>query len=129
MPLEDRSLTQQEGAAYAREREAFNRDLPAARYWRRAAVVLAEETLLLLKAALFDPVAEPIDTRELAAIERMLAELRHAGDAALVAEYRKWRQREPQLTAGMVRAAWNLEQVERRALKRFIADLAAEGPA
>ena len=78
-----------------------------------------------LKAALFDPIGESVDTRELAAVESTLNTLRRAGDAALLTEYRDWRRREPKLTAGLVWAARRREQVDRRALERFIADLAA----
>jgi hypothetical protein len=113
--------TPEDRARWAAERRELERDLPAARYWRRTAVALSEELLCVLKAAFFDPTAaERPSSQELQDVTRMLASLGHLGDAALVAECRWWRDHYPHTTANMVRWAREREKAERRALLRYL---------
>jgi hypothetical protein len=121
VPLDDKPLSAADRARWAAERREFERDLPEARYWRRAAVTLSEELLAVLKASFIDPTAEDRpSSSELQDLTFMLASLERMGDAALVAEYRTWAEREPQLTAGMVHAARLRERAEVRALLRYL---------
>ncbi len=126
VPLKDRAWSPQERARFAQERTVFERDLAEARDWRRAGMMLCEEALDLLKSALFDPTAGRVDTGELMDVERLLARLRSAGDAGLVDEYREWRTARPKITAAMIWAARRRGEIERRALERFIKELAFE---
>lgn len=125
-PLE-RGFGAHERAEYARERAGFERDLKTARQWRRTAVLMCEETLAVLKAALFNPSAGPLDVEGISAVEQLLSQLRETGDAALVSEYRRWRDRQPVIAAAMLWAAEKRECAERRALDHFIASMEAMG--
>jgi hypothetical protein len=118
--LVNRQLTPRERAEYTRERATFERDLRQARHWQRAAVLLFEETLVVLKASLFDPTAERVDFDGITSLTQLLACLRSARDAVLVKEYRTWRESDPTLTGGMVRLARDREDTDRRGLRRFI---------
>lgn len=117
--LEDRPLTPEERAAWAAERRALERDLPAARLWRRAAIDMGEETLTLLKAALFDPTLPAPDVGEIADWERRVARWRALDGAELVKEYREWRADRPALTGAMVKAAKLHEVVDGRACDEY----------
>src|SRR5207247_2428615 len=61
VPLVDRQLTPVEQYTSAQRRNQHYRDLPIARLMQRAAILLVEQELVLLKAALFDPVADAVD--------------------------------------------------------------------
>jgi hypothetical protein len=121
--LRDGPASAADRARWAEERRATERDLPAARYWRRAAVEMAEDLLMLLKAGLFDPVGPRPEIGEIADVERTLARLRGAGDRDVVAEYRWWRDHYPGMTEGMVRAARARERAERRAVLRYLREV------
>jgi hypothetical protein len=118
--LTHKPVTAAERTAYVRERAALERDLPDARYWRRALVVMIEDDLFLLKAALFDASEGPANTYLIAAYERILARLRHAGDTVLVFEYRAWRAELPRECAALVRWARERERAEVRALLAYL---------
>ena len=120
MPMDDTPLSAAERARWARERREIERDMPAARYWRRAAVTLGEETLVNLKAALFDPTLPRPEIGEIADITQQVARWGRLDGAELVSEYRGWREREPGLTAGMVHVARLREKAEVRALLRYM---------
>lgn len=80
------------------------RDLVRAHRWRRAAVLFAE--WLLETIPFDDPARMP-----LTAMLRML----RLGDDLLLMEYRAWRARDPELTAGLVHAGWlNDARMQRR---------------
>ncbi|MBZ5586320.1 MAG: hypothetical protein LAQ30_29865, partial [Acidobacteriia bacterium] len=97
--------------------------LPAARYWRAAAVDMAEDLLGVLKAGVFDP-ASPLEvgriTWEISGIEGMLSRLKRLDGAGLVAEYRDWLGVYPAIVAGMVAAARRLERARRAALLAYL---------
>jgi hypothetical protein len=120
VPMEDKPLSAEDRARWAAERRDIERDLPAARYWQRAALCLTEELLDSLKAALFDPMLPLPEIGEIAQVESLLASLRRKEGAALVAEYRWWFERYPGMTAGLVRAAKHREKAERRALLEYL---------
>jgi hypothetical protein len=69
------------------------RDMARADSWRKSAILLAE--WLLETISLTDPARMP-----LTALLRVV----HLGDDALLSEYRAWRMRDPELTAGLVHA-------------------------
>lgn len=107
--LEERSLSPEDRARWARGRRQIERDLPAARWWRRAAIELAEATLVDLKSRLFDPIAEAPDPNEIYAVSQFVAVLRKLDGQSLVEEFRTWRNRNPQLAAALVKAGGNSE--------------------
>jgi hypothetical protein len=109
--------TPQQRAECARERRDIERDLPAAIRWRRAAVLLTEESLVLLKAALFE--AGPAEPEEISRTEAHLARIRRMEDGELVGTYRCWRTQWPALADAMVRAIEFAEQTERTALEAY----------
>jgi hypothetical protein len=91
-------------------------DCRDARYWRMAAVALAEQALEELGST----------DRDRSALTRLLAAIR-LGDLSLVTEYRTWRQRDPALTYAMLRAGqiWNARQQNK--LVSRIWEVAADG--
>ena len=120
---ERREWSPEKRAAWAAEQCRIERDLPAARLWRRAAVAMGEEVLDALKVGLVDPNA-PIMQAEIGELERwtrQVAMWRRMDGGELVQEYAWWRQHHPRLTEGMVRAARNLGTAELRALRRYLA--------
>jgi hypothetical protein len=126
VPIDDTPLSAADRAHWAQEKRAIERDLPAARYWRRAAVALTEELLCVLKSQIFDPLEkDPPTIVELKDLTAMLASLQRFGDSALVAEYRAWRDREPGLTAGMVYVMRLRERAEVRAVLRYLNEATA----
>lgn len=120
VPIEDRHLSPEDRARWAAERCELERDLPDARYWRRAVLGLAEEALNREKSRLFDPTADgPTDVRAIADITAMISRLEAMPDVALVATYRDWRVEQPQTTALLVRIARQREQADVRTLCRY----------
>lgn len=120
-PLEDTPLSAEDRKRWAEERKQFELDLPEARYWRRTAVLLAEETLCELKSRFFDPTAQDrVSSRELRDVTGMLARLQNMGDDALVTQYRAWRTEHPNLTGLMVCLARAREAAEKRALLAYL---------
>ena len=85
------------------------RDMARAHHWCTAAVPFAE--WLLETIPLTDPARMPLTA--------MLRTLR-LGDDALLAEYRAWRARDPELTAGLVRAGRESDARLRRDLTKWI---------
>jgi hypothetical protein len=112
--------TPEERARWAAERREMEQQLPAVRLWRRAAVSLAEDTLDMLKAALFDPTMEFSEAGEIYRMERLLARLRQLDGAELVTEYNWWTTHYPRTTAALIRIMRARERAERRALLAFI---------
>src|ERR1035441_4284087 len=98
----------------------FDHELAPAGLWRRAAILLGEETLDWLKIALSEPAGRIPSVGEIAAWTDLLAWWRRLDGGQLVAESLAWKQHHPQLTAGMVRVAGNLEIAELRALRLFL---------
>jgi hypothetical protein len=122
--MDDTPLSLEDRARWARERRELEHDLPAARLWRRAAVCMTEDLIELLKAGLSTTVATTTpmqpEAGELMHLTKMLARLKGIDGGAVVAEYRAWLMHHPQLTAGMVRAARNLEAAELRLLHSYL---------
>jgi hypothetical protein len=108
--------TLEERARWAAERHELKRQLPPARLWRGAAVSLAEETLDMLKAALFDPTMEFPEAGEIYRIEHLLSRLRSLEGGALVDEYSWWAARYPLTTAALVREGRERERTDVRAV-------------
>ncbi len=126
VPMEDTPLSAADRARWAAERRAIERDLPAARHWRRGAVLLAEETLGELKSALVDPIAPQPDPGEIYRLTQQVARWQRMDGAALVAEYLWWREHCPDLTAGMVHAARLRERAEVRTLLEYFTEAEAD---
>jgi hypothetical protein len=126
VPMEDRPLSPAERERWARDRRELERDLPAARLWRRGAVLLAEETLGELKSALVDPIAPQPDPGEICRLTLQVARWQRMDGAALVAEYLWWREHCPDLTAGMVHAARLRERAEVRTLLEYFTEAEAD---
>jgi len=128
--LDHRPLTAEDRSRWVRQQREVKPDLPVARLWRRAAIVLSEDLLEFLKAALFDPAPRAqIDASEIRDIAQFRRRLRHLDGPELVGEYAEWMGRFPQLTAGIVHAARLRETAERRALQAYPALIASEAPA
>ncbi len=125
-PLSDTPLSPEDRERWATERRAVERDLPAARYWRRAAVQMSESLLDSLKAGLVDPMLPQPDIGELQHLTGLLSRLQRLDGAALVAEYRWWLEHHPGLTAGMVASAKRLERAQRRALLAYLHETDSE---
>jgi hypothetical protein len=126
VPMEDRPLSAEDRARWAAEQRAIERDLPAALYWRRGAVLLGQKTLVELKAALFDPIAPQPEPGEIYRLTQQVARWQRMDGAALVAEYGWWREHSPDLTAGMVHAARLRERAEARALLEYFTEAEAD---
>jgi hypothetical protein len=120
VPLDDKPLAPEDREHWARDRRELERILPTARYWRRAAVCIAEELLESLKGALFNPALPQPDVGEIASVENLLGSLRRVDGGALVREYRSWLERFPGHTAALVRVAKRHEQASRRALMEYL---------
>lgn len=121
VPMDDTPLSPEERERWARERRELERDLPTARYLRRAAVRMTEELLHMLKSALVDPMLPQPDLGEIGHVQALLDRLQRIGGAELVAEYHWWLTHHPGLTAALVAAMRHREQAERRALEVFVA--------
>ena len=113
--------TPQQRAEWAHQRRDFERDLPAARYWRRAVMALLEDAVTLEKAKLFDPIEGDADTAAIRAYEGALARLRASGEAMLVQQYRDHRAAMPRACAALVRCMQDRERAEVAALVQFMA--------
>jgi len=87
----------------------WDADLRRAVWWAIAAAAMAEETLEAL----------PANHPERRIMTRLLAALR-LGDAALVNEYRDWRQREPELTTAMTEVGRRHEARVQRKLAQWL---------
>jgi hypothetical protein len=85
-------------------------DLVWATWWRMATETFAEYALESLDCA-------HAERRGLTTLLRTI----RLGDAALVAEYRKWRQRDSQLTTAMAKAGQRSDARTQRRLARWIA--------
>jgi hypothetical protein len=118
--LNDRPLTHEDRARYAREKRLYDRDLPVARLWRRAAVALTEQTLDELKRPLVDPTTGRADTDGVQHFEAILRLLRRLEGTALVEQYRAFLRRNPLLTAGMCKAAHRRARIEERVAWRAL---------
>lgn len=119
VPLSDEPLTPVERTHWAAERRELERELPTARYWQRAAVSLGEETLVELKAALFDPSMPAPAVNEIADMTGQVALWRRLDGTALVKEYHWWLEHHPGITGALVRWAKQRERIERRALRAY----------
>ena len=94
----------------------MERDLPTARYWRRAALSMTEQILDTLKAALFDPTLPWPGVGEIAEWTAQLARWQRLDGPALVEEFGWWLRHHAGMTAAMVASAKRLERAQRRAL-------------
>jgi len=117
-----------ERARWVEQQRELSRELPRARHWRRAAILLAEELLDSLKAHFFDPDARAtVEASDLRRVTRLLAELNRVDGVELVEEFRWWYREHPVLTKGLIYAAEIRAEAERRAICRYLADAAAAG--
>jgi hypothetical protein len=131
IPLSDEPLSAEDRQRWAAERRALERDLPAARFWRRAAVNMAEDLLDSLKAGLSTTMVATTtpmqpEVGELMHVTKLLARLKRIDGAALVTEYHWWLDRYPGLTAAMVASAKRLERSQRRALLAYLHEAGSE---
>jgi hypothetical protein len=117
---ERRDWTQAERREWKRQRRRVEQHLPAALLWRRAAVVLGEQVVDGLKAALADQTLPWPPVGEIARWTAQLAAWRRLDDAGLVAEYRAWTKHNPVLTSAMVYVARMYEEAEVRALRAYL---------
>jgi hypothetical protein len=120
VPLDDKPFTAADRRRWAAERRALEHDLPAAKYWQRTAIVLCDEKLLGLKAALFDPIADAPGPGEIGEWTHERSRLSKLDGAALVNVYREALRREPCVTAGLVRWARDRGRAEVQALCRYL---------
>jgi hypothetical protein len=124
VPLDNKPLARAEKQRWARERRELERELPAARYWRRSAVCLTEELLGALKSVLFDATRLAPEIGEIFHLENLLASLRRIDGLALVAEFHWWMERYPGLAAAMVASARRRARADRRALRAYLGETA-----
>jgi hypothetical protein len=117
---ERREWTPAERRQWARERRELERDLPAARYWRRGALIMLESVMDAEKTKLFDFTEGPADINLIQSYTRIIARIERAGDEALVREYREWRAEMPEQCAGLVQWARDRELAEVRALLKYL---------
>jgi hypothetical protein len=116
VPLEDRRASSAERSRWAAERRAMERDLPAARYWRRGMLVMLESVLDREKDRLSGGAGARPDFGVIRTYNQLIDRLKHAGDAALVSEYREWRTDTPRWASALVRWMRDREQAEVRSL-------------
>ena len=118
-PQRDRpGWTPAQRTRWAREQAELQRDLPAARYWRRAAVALGEEVLDRLKAA--GAVAELQDWTA------RIARWKGIEGGELVADYRWRREHERGMVAALVRAAMVNQKARQRAILAYVETIPKE---
>jgi hypothetical protein len=113
-------LTPRQKHEWIRRRHQTELHLADAERWRRAAVLMTEEELVRLKAALWDAAAGPADPDTVRWYESYLSFLRRLSDEHLVTEYLRWRRDHPWLTAGMVKAAWRRQYIDEQVLWRVL---------
>lgn len=121
---EQEDWTPEQRQQWGRERRALERDLPAARWWRRAVLLMLEQQLTIEKAKLFDPVSGPADTILIGDLTRLESEIRNSSDESLVRQYREWREEMPRETKRMVDWARQRERIEIRAIARYMETMA-----
>ncbi|MBZ5586925.1 MAG: hypothetical protein LAQ30_33010 [Acidobacteriia bacterium] len=115
-----REWTPTERKQWARERRELERDLPAARYWRRGVLIMLEAVMDAEKEKLFDPTEGPADTYLIRDYTRIISRLEHAEDTMLVNEYREWCGELPEQCAGLVQWAKDREVAEIRAILAYM---------
>lgn len=118
--LDESPLSTEDKAHWAAERRAIEVDLPPARLWRRWAVLLGDQILTDLKAAITNPTADRPRVGEIADWERRLARWGRLDGAELVAEYNSERAANEAMVAALVSAAKIQQAAEWRALQRFL---------
>jgi hypothetical protein len=119
VPLENHPLSPTEWAAWRAEREAFERDLPNSRLWRRTMLILADAELSRLKELLFHPDGPAADPDDVHGIESYAARLRAAPDALVVDMYRICFANQPLLAAGCVCVGRDMQARDILALLRY----------
>ncbi len=120
LSIDDTPLSPQNRERWAEERCEFERDLPAARYWRRAAIDMTEDLLATLKTALFDQTMPQPEIGEIRDVEALFGLLRRADGATLIEEYRWWLAHHPGMTTAMIRAVKARVRAERKALLAYL---------
>ena len=123
IPLDNRSLSPAERYRWAQHRRLMEQELPKARYWRRAAITMSEELLVVLKAPLLSGLSDRIDFDGIRETTRLLATLRCIDGSQLVTEFHSWMKSHPELTSAMIQAAQMRETVERRAVQAFLLEM------
>jgi hypothetical protein len=120
IPLDNKPLSREDRAQYARQKRLYERDLPVAQLWRRAAILMTEQVLDQLKLPLSDPSAGLADIGEIRHFEAVLSLYRRLEGTALVEQYRAFLDLNPRLTSGMVRAANRRARIEERTAWRLL---------
>ncbi len=118
--LDGGECTREDVERWAAEKRAVQADLPAARFWRRAALALGYELLENLKAGLESSAALQPAPGEIATWTRQLARWRKIDGAELVAEFVGWRNGHPEMTGALVRAGAICSTTDVRALRKFL---------
>jgi hypothetical protein len=118
--LDDKPLSAADRARWAAEQRELRRELPKARYWRRAAIEMSEQLLDVMKAAFFGGPSDQIDFDGIRNTTNLLSKLRRIDGRELVTEFQSWMESHPGLTAGMIRAERAREQAEWRALSTYL---------
>lgn len=107
-----------------------SQEVQTAERWKMAAILATEHLLATLKAPLSNPAIKltpALEPGEIFDAEQMLKRLKSVSGTALIHEYRSWKDREPKMTAGLVRAAKAIEQdLLRRAVPKAFPPLGHE---
>jgi hypothetical protein len=113
-------LTPEQKHDWARRRHQTEVHLANAELWKRTAVLMTEQVLANLKAALFDPTAGPAEPDTVRWYESYLIFLRRLSGEHLVDEYLRWHRDHRALSEAMVKAAWRREYIEEQVLWRVL---------
>jgi hypothetical protein len=124
--IEGRPLSQEDRQRWRKDSERIERYLPLALLWRRAAVMLTQETLDRLKGALFDSDLPWPEINEIYNIEQLLKRLVKSDGIELIEEFEWWKDKYPGITEALVKQAQKRERIEVLALQQFIREM---GPA
>lgn len=121
IPLDDHPLSPADRARWVQERRLLDRELPAARLWRRAAIEMSEQLLDLMKRVFFTGPADQIDFAGIRDTTNLLSRLLRIDGAELVAEFQSWMKSHPGLTGAMVQSSRTREAAERSAPVSYLA--------
>lgn len=121
VPLDDKPFSAEDRARWAAERRELERELPAARLWRRAAIEMSEQLLDVMKVAFFGGPSDRIDFDGIRNTTNLLTRLRRIDGPELVTEFQSWMKSHPGLTSAMVQSSRTREAAERSALVSYLA--------
>jgi len=123
-PFDDRPLPARDRMCWAKQQRQIELELPKARLWQRAAIVLGEGVLDRLKTALWDRKLPEPQVGEIARWTSLVATWRRLDNARLVTEYLRWARHKPEWAAGLVHAARTREEAVRRAVQKYVTMMA-----